>query len=29
VMRRLRSFPADWDSLSDEHLYALTEQIRS
>ncbi|MEX2152049.1 MAG: hypothetical protein WD825_01850 [Gemmatimonadaceae bacterium] len=29
VMRRLRFFPADWDTLSDEQLYALTEQIRS
>lgn len=28
VMRRLRVFPADWASLSDDALYALTQQIR-
>ena len=28
VMRRLRTFPPDWHQLSDDDLYALTEQIR-
>lgn len=28
VMRRLRTFPPDWYSLSDAELYALSEQIR-
>jgi hypothetical protein len=28
VMRRVRFFPPDWHSLSDEELYALTTQIR-
>lgn len=27
VMRRLRVFPANWNELSDEELYALTEYI--
>jgi hypothetical protein len=28
IMRRVRFFPPDWHSLSDEELYALTTQIR-
>lgn len=28
VMRRVRFFPPDWESLSDEALYALSQQIR-
>jgi len=27
VMRRLRSFPADWYDLSDDELYALSDRI--
>lgn len=29
VMRRIRTFPTDWYTLSDDELYALTEQIRT
>lgn len=29
VMRRIRFFPSDWYTLSDDALYALTEQIRT
>ena len=28
VMRRVRNFPADWTSLSDDELYALSLDIR-
>jgi|SRR5436190_16221744 len=29
IMRRVRDFPANWDDLSDEALYALTDQHRT
>jgi hypothetical protein len=28
VMRRIRSYPANWFDLSDAELYALTDRIR-
>jgi len=29
VMRRVRQFPADWDKLSDEALYALSVNLQT
>jgi len=29
VMRRVRDFPADWDELSDQELYGLTDRKRN
>jgi hypothetical protein len=29
VMRRVRTFPPNWNDLTDEELYALTDQART